>query len=226
MNDITIENARIKGLYASVIKKFTLSYLDYGDFLWISCTKPPVLASGRILWVFFLFLFFFLEQFNKWTKYICHPKLNSFNSCPRSDEMCLCVSFPADDVADGSTASLPGMIFAINHLANIIHLLKWCDEQSGHNCFHTVLTSILRFLKGFYDNMDEDEVDCVCDEIADDFYQAPSGLRQHGRWKQSCEWVRKARGGLAKVQRENHPVLSLERTWYLGFSAAFNVTGH
>lgn len=38
--------------------------------------------------------------------------------------MCPCVSFPADDVAGGSTASLPGMIFAISHLANIIHLLK------------------------------------------------------------------------------------------------------
>lgn len=36
--------------------------------------------------------------------------------------MCLSVSFPAADVSDGSTASLPGMIFAINHLANIIHL--------------------------------------------------------------------------------------------------------
>ena len=61
VNDITIENARIKGLYAWVIKKFTLSYLDYGDFLWISCTKPPVLASGRILWVFF-FLHLILKE--------------------------------------------------------------------------------------------------------------------------------------------------------------------
>ena len=51
------------------------------------------------------------------------------------------VSFPADDVACGSSASLPGMIFAISHLANIINLLKWCDEQSGHNCFHTLLYS-------------------------------------------------------------------------------------
>lgn len=70
--------------------------------------------------------------------------------------MYLCVSFPANDVAGGSTASLPGMIFAISHLANIIHLLKWCDEQSGHNCFHALLMGIFRFLIGCYDNMDED----------------------------------------------------------------------
>lgn len=47
------------------------------------------------------------------------------------------VSFPAADVSDGSTA-LPGMIFAINHLANIIHLLMMWDEQ--------LITIVLHFI--------------------------------------------------------------------------------
>lgn len=89
----------------------------------------------------------------------------------------------------------------------------------------STLYCILRFLNGCCDNGWRHQVGCVCDEIW--LLPGPTcGLRQHGKWKRRYEWVRKARCGLAKVQRENHPVLSLERTWYLGFSAAFNVIGH
>lgn len=68
---------------------------------------------------------------------------------------------------------------------------------------------------------------CVCDERSSRLLPGHVWVEVAWDTKEKLQAaVRKARDGLAKVQRENRPVLGLERTCYLCFFAAFNVIEH
>lgn len=174
-----------------------------------------VLASGR-------HSFFLFEQLNKWTKYTCHPKFNSVTHFPEVINWVLMTHFPVmlwpDPPFGGSMASLPGMVFAIDHLPSIYFFTWTWDGQLSQNrlCSSTLLTLILRFHIGCHVT----------------WVKQPDGIFQQwqnqllsschlwldirmtmGRGREDTSGSEESKRGVAKLQMENHPAPT--GGWYI-----------